>query len=112
MDIDSLCKKYGFTYEYMANHIKIRSNNDVWYIDDYIDFSKREIILYHENNNNVSVGMFRGYRKSNKNSFNMNNNKIWHRQTNKLMNINEIFKYINKHDQKYSCNKCTKIQYL
>ncbi|KNY24984.1 hypothetical protein [Pseudobacteroides cellulosolvens] len=106
MRIEELCEIYGFTFEEMANHIKIRSKFDTWYIDKWIeDFNKREIILYHENSNTFSVSMFKGFKKSFKNTFNINNNKIWHKQTNRKFNLNEVFKYIAKHDRKYNV-KC------
>lgn len=106
MSIEKLCEKYGFTYYEMAGHYKIKSKMDTWYIDKWIeDYSEREILLYHENSNTFSVSMFKGFKKSNKHNFNINNNKIWHLQTTKKMNLKEVFKYIARHDKKWDIKK-------
>ena len=101
MDIDRLCDKYGFAWDYMGIYIKIRSNKDVWYIEDGLDYSEKVIILYHGNSNVCSFNNMRGYKKSKKNNWNISNNQIWHLQTSNKMNLEEVFKYINWHDKKY-----------
>jgi hypothetical protein len=99
MTIAKLCEQYGFTSESMPNYIKIKSKNDIWYVEKGQDFTKAEIELFHENpidrqdlRKNIT------YR----NNFNINQNSIWHKQKTKKMTIDEVFEYINGHDSKYS----------
>jgi hypothetical protein len=101
MELDKLCEKYGFTWDYSGMYIKIKSNMDVWYIEDELDYSERCITLYHGNKSVYSMNSYRGRKKSNRNTWNISNNQIWHRQTSNKMNLKEVFRYICRHDKKY-----------
>jgi hypothetical protein len=98
MSVKKLCEKYGFISEDIIHHIKIKSKFDVWYIEKGLDYSKKEIDLYHENP--INRQEFRK-RITDRNNFNINQNCIWHKQVDYKMTLEEVFEYISGHDKKY-----------
>lgn len=77
--LDNLCLKYGFRYDIIGQYARIFSSRDTWY------FVNREYKLYENikllhSNNYYGAGT--------------------HKQKGEFKIIDDIFKYISKHDKK------------
>jgi hypothetical protein len=77
--INKLCTQYNFRYDIIDQYIRIYSNRDTWYFIDK-DYRPYEKIKLLHANNSRGAGT--------------------HQQKGEFRDLNEIFRYIDKHDKR------------
>ncbi|MGE5438151.1 MAG: hypothetical protein ACM3O3_13135 [Syntrophothermus sp.] len=93
-NIIKLCLKHGLRFEVVGHYIKIISKYDTWFLKN-LDENKNytKIVLEHESKNPV-------YGK---------NKFAKHKQKEVFRNYEQIFEYINRHDNKFLTNHDDKL---